>query len=117
LNVPAIRLALGRRTVNGATPAGHKRKSDHTKRVRQLRLKHGMSLRQASVKAGLSSSFISLIERGQANPSVAVLQKLTASYGTSIAELLSGSRQTSQRLIGPPDRQVSRAIAVVNWSS
>jgi transcriptional regulator with XRE-family HTH domain len=72
-----------------------------------------MSSRQASVETGLSPSFISLIERGQANPSVAVLQKLIASYGTSIADLLTGSRQTSQKLIGPPNRQASRAIAEV----
>ena len=113
LNVPAIRLTLGQRTASGSALPPRRRKSDHTMRLRQLRLKREMSLRQASVKTGLSASFISMIERGLANPSVAVLQKLTASYGTTIADLLSGTRQASQKLIRPSDRQVSGAIAGV----
>jgi len=48
-----------------------------------------------------------------ANPSVAVLQKLTASYGTSIADLLSGARRSSQKLVRPGDRQVSDVAAGV----
>jgi DNA-binding transcriptional MerR regulator/mannose-6-phosphate isomerase-like protein (cupin superfamily) len=113
LNVPAIRLTLGQRTAPGSSLPSRRRKSDHTMRLRELRLKRGMSLRQASVKTGLSASFISLIERGLANSSMAVLQKLTASYGTSIADLLSGARQASQKLIRPSDRQVSGAVAGV----
>ncbi len=104
---------FGQRTASGSALPPRRRKSDHTMRLRQLRLKREMSLRQASVKTGLSASFISMIERGLANPSVAVLQKLTASYGTTIADLLSGTRQASQKLIRPSDRQVSGAIAGV----
>lgn len=113
LNVPAIRLTLGQRTPQGSSLPSRRRKWDHTMRLRELRLQRGMSLRRASVNTGLSASFISLIERGLANPSVAALQKLTASYGTSIADLLSGARQASQKLIRPSDRQVSGAVAGV----
>ncbi len=45
-------------------------------------------MRQAAALTGLSASFISGIERGLANPSVAALQKLTAAYGVSIVDLV-----------------------------
>jgi DNA-binding transcriptional MerR regulator/quercetin dioxygenase-like cupin family protein len=112
-NLPAIRLALGERTANRASGASRRRTTNHTRQLRQLRLKQGLSLRQASAHTGLSASFISLIERGLANPSVAVLQKLTASYGTSIADLLSLPQRASQKLIRPADRHVSDAAAGV----
>jgi DNA-binding transcriptional MerR regulator/quercetin dioxygenase-like cupin family protein len=111
-NVPAIRLTLGQ----PAPPRrgrGARKQQHYSRRLRDLRLKHKLSLRQASVRTGLSASFISLIERGLANPSVAVLQKLTAAYGTSIAELLDRPTGSSQKLIRPIDRQVLDATAGV----
>jgi DNA-binding transcriptional MerR regulator len=113
LNVPAIRLALGQSAATASRRATRRRGPDHARRLRQLRLTHGLSLRQASARTGLSASFISLIERGLANPSIAVLQKLTASYGTSIAELLSGPGQATRKLIRAADRQVSEAATGV----
>jgi DNA-binding transcriptional MerR regulator/quercetin dioxygenase-like cupin family protein len=112
LNVPAIRLALGQDALATAR-ATRRRKPNHIRRLRRLRLEHGLSLRQASARTGLSASFISLIERGLANPSVAVLQKLTASYGTSIADLLGRAKRSSQKLVRPGDRQVSDVAAGV----
>ena len=104
-NVPAIRLTLGQPTPPRRTRRTRKQQS-YTRQLRDLRLKHKLSLRQASVRMGLSPSFISLVERGLANPSVAVLQKLTAAYATSIAELLDRPIEASQKLIRPIDRQV-----------
>lgn len=112
-NVPAIRRALGQPAAAANGRGGSRQTDHHSRRLRELRVERGLSLRQASVRTGLSPSFISLIERGMANPSVAVLQKLTASYGTSIGELLGGGTSTSQKLIRPLDRQVSDAAAGV----
>jgi DNA-binding transcriptional MerR regulator len=110
-NVPAIRLTLGEGEANGSLSSTRRHAPDDTQRLRALRLRDGLSLRQAGVRTGLSASFISLIERGLANPSIAVLQKLTASYGTSIAELMSGPRRSSEKLVRRANRQVSGTAA------
>jgi DNA-binding transcriptional MerR regulator/quercetin dioxygenase-like cupin family protein len=104
-NVPAIRRELGesaeaRRNGIPATRLA----SDLVGRLKRLRLRHGLSLRRASSRTGLSPSFISSIERGLANPSVAALQKLTAAYSTSIAELMGTSESATRKLIRPGDR-------------
>jgi DNA-binding transcriptional MerR regulator/quercetin dioxygenase-like cupin family protein len=78
---------------------------DWAVRLRHLRQELGYSLREAAARTSLSASFISTIERGQANPSIAALQKLTAAYGTSIVELMGGASATSRMLVRPQDRQ------------
>lgn len=75
-------------------------------RLKTLRKEHGLSLRQLSAQTGLSPSFISLIERGLANPSIAALQKLTTAYGTSIVELMDPSPGTTRKLVRPANRRV-----------
>jgi excisionase family DNA binding protein len=74
--------------------------------LRRLRTQGRCSLRQVSARTGLSASFISMVERGLANPSVAALQKLTAAYGTSIVELMGGSSPTPLALVRRDDRKV-----------
>jgi hypothetical protein len=61
----------------------------------------------------LSPSFISEIERRQANPSVAALQKLTASYGVSIVELMEEPVNEPRTLVRVDDRQVYAVTAGV----
>ena len=73
--------------------------------LRDQRLQRGLSLRQAAALTGLSASFISGIERGLANPSVAALQKLTAAYGVSIVDLVEGAVAPRGRLVRLADRQ------------
>ncbi len=106
-NVPAIRLTLGDTTPQSRRRGARRQQDQHqyARQLRRLRLEHQLSLRQAGVRTGLSPSFISLIERGLAHPSIAVLQKLTSSYGTSIAELLDRPTPSGQKLIRPVDRQ------------
>ncbi|MCA9877084.1 MAG: helix-turn-helix domain-containing protein [Thermomicrobiales bacterium] len=74
-------------------------------RLREQRESHGLSLRRVSALTGLSASFISGIERGIANPSVAALQKLTAAYGVSIVDLMEARSPVRGRLIRVVDRQ------------
>lgn len=79
---------------------------DWAVRLRHLRQELRYSLREAAARTSLSASFISTIERGQAHPSIAALQKLTAAYGTSIVELMGGASPTSRMLVRPQDRQI-----------
>ncbi|MDQ6669765.1 MAG: MerR family transcriptional regulator [Chloroflexota bacterium] len=109
LNVPAIRLALrinGRPSNQRATLSADLSQTEMGIRLKSLRQAQHKSVRQAAAQTGLSASFISLIERGLANPSVAALQKLTAGYGTSIAELMGALVNADEKLVRPTTRKI-----------
>jgi transcriptional regulator with XRE-family HTH domain len=57
-----------------------------------LRSQRGLSLDELSRQAGVSKSMLSQIERGQANPTVAVVWRLAGALGVAIADLLGGDR-------------------------
>ncbi len=82
-------------------------------RLREQRQQRNLSLRQAAQLTGLSASYISGIEREQANPSVAALQKLTAAYGINIVELAGVPGRSRGRLVRVADRQRYDAAAGV----
>jgi DNA-binding transcriptional MerR regulator len=77
--------------------------------LRRLRVDCGLSLREASERAGLSVSFVSALERGVSGASVATLQRLTAAYGTTMLELFGGrDGNADSRLVRAHERQVLR---------
>jgi XRE family transcriptional regulator, regulator of sulfur utilization len=53
-----------------------------------LRRARGLSLDALSLQAGVSKSMLSQIERGQANPTVAVVWRLASALGVALADLL-----------------------------
>ena len=57
------------------------------RRVRELRAARGDSLDALAQRSGVSRSSISLIERGQSSPTAAVLDKLSAGLGVTLASL------------------------------
>ncbi len=101
LNAAGIRRALG--DAAGAGP--HAERNVDGRLLRRLRARRGMSLREASQGTGLSISFISALERGVSGASVATLQRLTAAYGTTLAELAGGPHNGGPRLLRADDRQ------------
>src|SRR5687768_2209487 len=56
-------------------------------RVRQLRAARAMSLEALAERSGVSRSMISLIERGEANPTAVVLEKLAGGFDITLAAL------------------------------
>jgi transcriptional regulator with XRE-family HTH domain len=64
-------------------------------RLRRARQERQMSLRELAAKAGVSATYISGIERGFGPPSIAVLQKLTAALGLTVATLVEPSAPAS----------------------
>ncbi len=56
-------------------------------RLRQLRADRGLTLDALARRAGVSRSMISLIERGASSPTAAVLDRLAAGLGVTIASL------------------------------
>jgi transcriptional regulator with XRE-family HTH domain len=56
-------------------------------RLRQLRAERGLTLDALAERAGVSRSMISLVERGASSPTAAVLDRLAAGLGVTIASL------------------------------
>jgi DNA-binding transcriptional MerR regulator/quercetin dioxygenase-like cupin family protein len=71
----------------------------------QLRHKAKLTLSAVAKKAGISISFLSAIERGEANPSIATLQKLSVIYGTNVRSFF-GEKQKPLRLVRPQQRSL-----------
>jgi len=58
------------------------------RRIHKLRQERGWSLDVLSRASGVSRSMLSQIERGQANPTLAVTVKIASALGMSMAELI-----------------------------
>lgn len=58
-------------------------------RLRSLRGDRGLTLDSLAERTGVSRSMISLIERGESSPTAAVLDKLAAGLGVTLASLFS----------------------------
>ncbi|MEM1146075.1 MAG: XRE family transcriptional regulator [Pseudomonadota bacterium] len=57
-------------------------------RVSQLRQIQSLTLEQLATASGVSRSMLSQIERGRANPTLAVTQRIAQTFGISIGELV-----------------------------
>jgi DNA-binding transcriptional MerR regulator/quercetin dioxygenase-like cupin family protein len=101
LNVPGIKRELGARGTRAETtdprPLGPK--------LRRLRARTGIGVAEAAKRAGISTGFLSAIERGQANASVATLQRLATTYSTTVMDLFHAPKH-KDRLVRPQDRRV-----------
>lgn len=91
VNAPGIRHMLGEQR-----GSSHGDRHVDGRLLRRLRTRKGLTLRQAARESGLSVSFVSALERGITGASVATLQRLTASYGTTLLELLGDDRHATQ---------------------
>ncbi|REJ95058.1 MAG: XRE family transcriptional regulator [Planctomycetota bacterium] len=58
------------------------------RRVRDLRSQNRWSLERLSTASGVSRSMLSQIERGRANPTLAVTLKIAEAFGVSLGELV-----------------------------
>jgi DNA-binding transcriptional MerR regulator len=103
LNAPGIRRLL-RDTV---PRTAHDQRIDG-RPLRRLRHEHGLSLREASQRIGVSVSFLSALERGATGASIATLQRVTAAYGTTLNQLFGAPAATGQRLVRASQRPILR---------
>jgi transcriptional regulator with XRE-family HTH domain len=67
-----------------------------------LRQQRGLSLDELSRQAGVSKSMLSQIERGQANPTVAVVWRLATALGVALGDLLGEERPAEPLLATVP---------------
>jgi DNA-binding transcriptional MerR regulator/mannose-6-phosphate isomerase-like protein (cupin superfamily) len=68
-------------------------------RLLSLRRRQGFTLREVRRRTGLAPSFVSSIERGVSQPTVATLKKLTQCYGTTVAALTARNVTRDDRVI------------------
>ena len=75
-------------------------------RLKRLRLQRRLTLQEVAAAVDLSHSFLSMIERGRADISMARLHRLAGFYSTPLSELVSEEEPGSQvRVIGATDGQ------------
>lgn len=60
---------------------------------RLVRMRTGMTQKEAAVHAGVSQSTMNSIETGRADPSMATLLKLADAYGCTTDELLGRAKE------------------------
>ena len=82
--------------------------------LRELREHQGLGVREANRRSGVSSPYISQIERGDRRPSTAILERLAPVYGVPLRDLLEalGSKDD----VGPglsENEEVRRAFEYV----
>jgi transcriptional regulator with XRE-family HTH domain len=70
-------------------------------RVRELRAARGLSLEAVAKKSGVSRSMISIIERGETNPTAVVLEKLAGALGVMLASLFDPPDELAHSADGP----------------
>jgi transcriptional regulator with XRE-family HTH domain len=73
-------------------------------RLRAARLGHGLTLREAADRSGLSRAFISQVERGEVSPSVASLTKIAEALSIHLAELFLPPDQRTEGLVRATQR-------------
>jgi transcriptional regulator with XRE-family HTH domain len=59
-------------------------------RIKELRIRTGLTQAELGDRAGLSAKYVSELERGLRNPSLATLQRIAGGMGTSLAVLVCG---------------------------
>lgn len=60
--------------------------------IRRLRVVRGLSQEMLAVDAGIDRTYVSRLERGLENPTVAVLEKLARAFSSNIEELFRAPR-------------------------
>ncbi|HGM7839797.1 helix-turn-helix domain-containing protein [Serratia nevei] len=72
-------------------------------RIKQQRKSQKLSLDELSRRAGVSKGMLVEIEKGSANPSIAILCKLAAALGLSVADIVNVTRAPAAYLIESQD--------------
>ncbi len=104
LSVPGIKQMLGKRLQRVSASPNGAGSYETGGKLRKLRQRLNLGIVEAAQRAKISPGFLSAIELSKANPSVATLQRLAATYNTTVLEFFDMPRQ-SRRLIRPDQRR------------
>ena len=103
LSVPGIKQILGNRVAQSNSSTDHKQEIGE--RLRRMRRNLNLGIAEAAQQAGLSTGFLSAIELSRANASIATLQRLAATYNSTILDFFEMPRHR-MRLIRPDQRRL-----------
>lgn len=78
-------------------------------RLRELRQRHGLTLRELAAKAEVSPGLLSQLENGVTDPSLATLRKLALVFDAEMASLFSEPNAPLVHLSRPGDRSILSA--------
>lgn len=105
---PQLRQLGLRRAVSRLTPPATRSIEDLAgPRLRTLRVRRGLSLRNVARAAQTSAAHLSAVERGLATPTVALLQRVAASVGVTVIEAFSdgGGEAPAKKLVRRRERR------------
>lgn len=69
------------------------------RRVRHFRTGLGLSQEKVAEQSGISSKYMSDLERGEANVSIQVLERVAANLDTTLMELLDNEHEAERELL------------------
>lgn len=101
LNIAGIRHVLGEDSAEET--AGVEPRLGN--RLRELRSRRGLTLAEAASAAGISSGFLSAVERSRANPSVSTIHRLASVLGVNVHQLFDHEPAT-KKVVHPSERRV-----------
>jgi len=75
------------------------------KRVREARLRRGLTLREVAAKAGITTSALSQLERDQFNPTLGTLKALATALDITIGSLFTPATAPDRVVVRPAERK------------
>jgi transcriptional regulator with XRE-family HTH domain len=91
-------------TQTQAATEGQSGQDDIGARLRSVRQDRGLTLKAVATSAGLSESFLSQLERGQAGFSMGSLQRVAAALNIGLAELFANNDTSGPEVLTPETR-------------
>ena len=76
------------------------------RRIKQERLRRGLTLKDIEAKVGISATHLSEVERGKSSPTVGVLEKIARALGTRSALLIDAASGLPASHTSPGHRRV-----------
>jgi len=77
---------------------------DVGERLREIRRMRRCTLRTVAERSGLSESFLSQVERGRSNASIASLRRIADALAVSVSDLFEPDARPQPRVLRRPDR-------------
>ncbi len=80
-------------------------KNEIGSRIKQFRLSKGLTLKDIEVKANVSATHVSEIERGMTSPTVGALAKIAHAMGTDVAYFVEKKNVSKTTIVHKPERK------------
>jgi len=77
------------------------------RKIKQERLRRGMTLKDIEAKVGISATHLSEVERGKSSPTVGVLEKIARALGTRSALLIDAAAGVPVSHTTPAERRIT----------